>query len=229
MIFNPKQPMLATSSADKTVRLWNSETLAAGATLAGFLNIPAFLGGGHRFDDYLSRAVPVHVHHLSVSTEWMLTLLAVLAGVGGLAWAWWEHRGDHLYNGPLGHTSTNALYLQDTYDDLIGNPSRAIASGLDAVDRGVDGTLGGAGHTRLLLDRGARVIGIDQDPYALNRARAANPHGLTVLEGNYRDMAALLAGVGVTQVDGILLDIGVSSFQLDDTARGAAGFGSTGI
>nr|WP_309850159.1 16S rRNA (cytosine(1402)-N(4))-methyltransferase RsmH [Deinococcus soli (ex Cha et al. 2016)] len=84
----------------------------------------------------------------------------------------------------------------------------------------VDGTLGGAGHTGLLLAAGATVYGIDQDPYALNRARAANPHGLTVLEGNYRDMAALLAGVGVTQVDGILLDIGVSSFQLDDTARG---------
>ncbi|BBN94274.1 S-adenosyl-methyltransferase MraW [Deinococcus grandis] len=84
----------------------------------------------------------------------------------------------------------------------------------------VDGTLGGAGHTGLLLAAGARVYGIDQDPYALDRARAANPHGLTVLEGNYRDMATLLAGVGVTQVDGILLDIGVSSFQLDDTARG---------
>jgi 16S rRNA (cytosine1402-N4)-methyltransferase len=84
----------------------------------------------------------------------------------------------------------------------------------------VDGTLGGAGHTGLLLAAGATVYGIDQDPYALNRARAANPHGLTVLEGNYRDMTALLAGVGVTQVDGILLDIGVSSFQLDDTARG---------
>ncbi|NTY01786.1 16S rRNA (cytosine(1402)-N(4))-methyltransferase RsmH [Deinococcus sp. JMULE3] len=84
----------------------------------------------------------------------------------------------------------------------------------------VDGTLGGAGHTGLLLAAGARVYGIDQDPYALNRARTANPHGLTVLEGNYRDMVSLLSGVGVTQVDGILLDIGVSSFQLDDTARG---------
>ncbi|GGN31667.1 16S rRNA (cytosine(1402)-N(4))-methyltransferase RsmH [Deinococcus daejeonensis] len=84
----------------------------------------------------------------------------------------------------------------------------------------VDGTLGGAGHTGLLLAAGATVYGIDQDPYALDRARAANPQGLTVLEGNYRDMASLLAGVGVTQVDGILLDIGVSSFQLDDTARG---------
>ncbi|WP_043802087.1 16S rRNA (cytosine(1402)-N(4))-methyltransferase RsmH [Deinococcus gobiensis] len=84
----------------------------------------------------------------------------------------------------------------------------------------VDGTLGGAGHTRLLLGAGATVYGIDQDPYALERARAARIPGLHVLEGNYRDMAALLAAEGVTQVDGVLLDIGVSSFQLDDGERG---------
>ncbi|GAA5514666.1 ribosomal RNA small subunit methyltransferase H [Deinococcus carri] len=84
----------------------------------------------------------------------------------------------------------------------------------------VDGTLGGAGHTRLLLEAGATVYGIDQDPYALNRAREAQIPGLHVLEGNYRDMRELLARAGVTGVDGVLLDIGVSSFQLDDTGRG---------
>ena len=84
----------------------------------------------------------------------------------------------------------------------------------------VDGTLGGAGHTRLLLERGATVYGIDQDPYALERARQAALPGLHVLQGNYRDMAELLPAAGVTQVDGILLDIGVSSFQLDDAERG---------
>ncbi len=84
----------------------------------------------------------------------------------------------------------------------------------------VDGTLGGAGHTRLLLEAGATVYGIDQDPYALGRVQAEGLRGLTTLQGNYRDMPELLAGVGVTQVDGILLDIGVSSFQLDDVERG---------
>ncbi|WP_420796048.1 16S rRNA (cytosine(1402)-N(4))-methyltransferase [Deinococcus cavernae] len=84
----------------------------------------------------------------------------------------------------------------------------------------VDGTLGGAGHTRLLLEAGAQVIGIDQDPYALNRAREAQIGGLTVVQGNYRDMRTLLAEIGVSAVDGILLDIGVSSFQLDDVERG---------
>ncbi|MFC6590691.1 16S rRNA (cytosine(1402)-N(4))-methyltransferase RsmH [Deinococcus lacus] len=84
----------------------------------------------------------------------------------------------------------------------------------------VDGTLGGAGHTRLLLAAGAEVIGIDQDPYALERAQAEGLAGLRTVQGNYRDMAELLTGLGAGPVDGVLLDIGVSSFQLDDAARG---------
>ncbi|MFC4454927.1 16S rRNA (cytosine(1402)-N(4))-methyltransferase RsmH [Deinococcus sonorensis] len=84
----------------------------------------------------------------------------------------------------------------------------------------VDGTLGGGGHTRLLLKSGARVIGIDQDPYALSRVEAGELEDLQLVQGNYRDMEELLAPLGVTQVDGVLLDIGVSSFQLDDSQRG---------
>ena len=82
----------------------------------------------------------------------------------------------------------------------------------------VDGTLGGAGHTRLLLKAGALVYGIDQDPYALSHLGELS--GLSILQGNYRDMQALLLPHGVTQVDGVLLNIGVSSFQLNDAQRG---------
>jgi 16S rRNA (cytosine1402-N4)-methyltransferase len=82
----------------------------------------------------------------------------------------------------------------------------------------VDATLGGAGHTRLLLQAGATVIGVDQDPFALERARALNLPNLEVIDGNFRDLDALL-GPDRT-VDGVLMDLGVSSFQLDDTARG---------
>lgn len=109
--------------------------------------------------------------------------------------------------GPLTHTPVLAA---EVLEALSPAPGRVI----------VDGTLGGAGHTRLLLAAGARVLGIDQDPYALTRAREAQLPGLTVLEGNYRDMQALLLAAGVTRVDGVLLDIGVSSFQLDDAGRG---------
>lgn len=99
---------------------------------------------------------------------------------------------------------------QETLEALAPAPGRLI----------VDGTLGGAGHTRLLLAQGASVIGIDQDPYALERVQAEGLMGLRTLRGNFRDMRSLLADIGVTQVDGILLDIGVSSFQLDDVERG---------
>ena len=84
----------------------------------------------------------------------------------------------------------------------------------------LDATLGGAGHTRLLLAGGARVIGIDQDPYALEKVRSENLPNLTVLEGNFRHLDKLLEAAGEGPVDGALLDIGVSSFQLDDAQRG---------
>ncbi len=80
----------------------------------------------------------------------------------------------------------------------------------------VDGTLGGAGHARLLLEAGAMVIGIDQDPFALARAQEANLSGLETRQGNFRDLIALVP----EKVDGVLLDLGVSSFQLDDSVRG---------
>ncbi|PTA68003.1 NADH-quinone oxidoreductase subunit L [Deinococcus arcticus] len=116
--------------------------LAALATLGGLLNIPTFLGGKHAFDDYLGRAIPVHAHEIPVSTEWLLTALAVGAGVLGLVWAYLEHRRGTLMDGPLGETSTRALYLDTVYDNVVGAPSRAIAGALDTVDRGTDSALG---------------------------------------------------------------------------------------
>jgi 16S rRNA (cytosine1402-N4)-methyltransferase len=80
----------------------------------------------------------------------------------------------------------------------------------------VDGTLGGAGHTKLLLEAGAEVIGVDHDPFALERAAAMQLSGLRVVQGNFRDLETLVT----EPVDGVLLDLGVSSFQLDDAARG---------
>jgi 16S rRNA (cytosine1402-N4)-methyltransferase len=87
----------------------------------------------------------------------------------------------------------------------------------------IDGTLGGGGHSGLLLKGGARVIAFDRDPEALAHARALlAPHGesFTALEGNYAEAPAALAAMGVSRVDGILLDLGVSSHQLDTAERG---------
>lgn len=86
-----------------------------------------------------------------------------------------------------------------------------------------DGTLGGGGHAELLLSHGAHVIGCDQDEEALahaTRRLAAYGDSFLPVRGNFRDIDALLAGLGIGHVDGILLDLGVSSRQIDDPLRG---------
>lgn len=86
-----------------------------------------------------------------------------------------------------------------------------------------DGTLGGGGHSEALLRAGATVIACDQDPEALAHARARLSRfgdRFTALHGNFSAMQAMLASVGVTQVDGIVLDLGVSSRQIDVAERG---------
>lgn len=90
----------------------------------------------------------------------------------------------------------------------------------------VDGTLGGGGHTELLLEAAAPdgiVYGIDRDPAAL--AAAGNRlerfgNRFRPLRGSFGDMAALLTEQGVTAIDGLVLDLGVSSPQLDHVERG---------
>ena len=90
----------------------------------------------------------------------------------------------------------------------------------------VDGTLGGGGHAsevaRRLLGRG-RLIGIDQDADAVRAAgERLAPYGdrVTIIRSNYANMKDELHQIGVEQVDGIVLDLGVSSFQLDTPERG---------
>ena len=87
----------------------------------------------------------------------------------------------------------------------------------------VDATLGGGGHTELMLQGGATVWGIDQDPAARKAARkrlAAYAERLHIVAGNFRNAAGLLAAQGVQQVDGLLADIGISSPQVDQAERG---------
>ena len=90
----------------------------------------------------------------------------------------------------------------------------------------VDGTLGGGGHAEAVLSAmpdSGRLFGIDRDDDALRAASARLSRfgdRFTAIKGNFFDMKALLAARGVTAVDGILLDLGVSSYQLDAKERG---------
>jgi 16S rRNA (cytosine1402-N4)-methyltransferase len=85
----------------------------------------------------------------------------------------------------------------------------------------LDGTLGGGGHAEALLDAGARVVGLDQDPAALAAARARlSGRDIVIAHGNFRDARAVLDQLGFAEVDGALVDLGASSPQLDDPSRG---------
>ena len=87
----------------------------------------------------------------------------------------------------------------------------------------VDATFGGGGYSRPMLDAAAcRVIAFDRDPDAVTRARALADEraAFTILHAPFGEMREALARVGVRAVDGIVFDLGVSSFQLDQGERG---------
>ncbi len=88
----------------------------------------------------------------------------------------------------------------------------------------LDGTFGGGGYADGILDRAAcTLFAIDRDPDAIARGAALaarHPGRLHLLHGSFGDMIELVGSAGVAELDGIVLDLGVSSFQLDDAARG---------
>ena len=87
----------------------------------------------------------------------------------------------------------------------------------------IDGTCGGAGHSSEIAKRlkGGRLIGIDRDPDAVKAASARlTGYNAKVLHGNYSDIRSLAASEDIGAADGILLDLGVSSHQLDTVERG---------
>lgn len=109
------------------------------------------------------------------------------------------------------------VLLSEVVADLVVKPGGCY----------LDGTLGGAGHARALLERagpGARLLGVDRDGVALELARAklagCDPASFTLVRGNFSDMKALAEEHGFAAMDGILLDLGVSSMQLDTPERG---------
>ena len=108
-----------------------------------------------------------------------------------------------------------SVLLQETIDNLNIRPNGIY----------VDGTLGGAGHSFKILQQleGGRLIGIDQDKEAIEAATkrlAIFKDKVSIVKDNFVNIKEVLSDLGIEKVDGILLDIGVSSYQLDNPERG---------
>ena len=105
------------------------------------------------------------------------------------------------------------VLLDEAVDGVLARPDGVY----------VDGTFGRGGHSRALLARlgpAGRLIGIDRDPEAVAAAAAIADPRFTIVHSAFADMADALASIGVHQVDGVLLDLGVSSPQIDNPERG---------
>lgn len=117
---------------------------------------------------------------------------------------------------PDGHVT---VLLQEAIDALAPEPGGTY----------IDGTFGGGGHSTLLLHRvggDATLYAVDADPAAIERARvlAASDLGRNVVpvHANFRQLPEIAERYGIHAVDGVLLDLGLSSFQLDEAERGFA-------
>ncbi len=86
----------------------------------------------------------------------------------------------------------------------------------------VDGTAGGGGHSGEIAKRAKRVISIDQDPDAIAvlNERLGDKENVTIVHDNYSNIKNIISNLNIEKIDGLLLDLGVSSFQLDTAERG---------
>ena len=116
-------------------------------------------------------------------------------------------------NAPHTEWSHTTVLLNEAVEALVTQPGGTY----------VDGTFGRGGHSRAVLAKLApegRLVAFDKDPAALAEAARIDDPRFAIRHASFGDMAAELAAMGITQVQGVLLDLGVSSPQIDDASRG---------
>ena len=114
---------------------------------------------------------------------------------------------------PVKAAQHTAVFLHEAVDALVTDPAGTY----------VDGTFGRGGHSRRLLERLApagRLLALDRDPEAVAAAAEVNDARFSIHHANFAELPGVLAEMGIAQVDGVLLDLGVSSPQIDTPARG---------
>lgn len=137
---------------------------------------------------------------------------------------------DACLSGWFRNESSSANERSGSSDDALGYYHETVlleeAVHFMAPARGkvlIDGTLGGGGHTEKMLEAGATVYGVDRDPQALEYAGkrlTKFKENFNPVKGNYTDSLKLMQERGISGVDGILVDLGVSSWQFDEAERG---------
>lgn len=105
-----------------------------------------------------------------------------------------------------------SVLFNESIEALNLNPSKIIA----------DGTAGGGGHSKEIAKTAKRLIAIDQDPDAINvlNERLGDMSNVTIVHNNFSNIKSIIENLGINNIDGLLLDLGVSSFQLDTADRG---------
>ena len=121
-------------------------------------------------------------------------------------------------NAPAQTGAHTSVLLAEAVDALVPAAAGTLAAGTF-----VDGTFGRGGHARAILARlgpQGRLVAFDKDPQAIAAGAAIDDARLRLVHAGFAAMPAQLAQLGITRLDGVLLDLGVSSPQLDDPARG---------
>src|SRR5438874_8967397 len=116
-------------------------------------------------------------------------------------------------------TSRGPLLAAEAVELLAPHPGSLV----------VDGTVGGGGHAEAILKTGADILALDQDPDAIEQPREELAHfggRVTLRQANFRNADKILDELGAERIGGALIDLGVSSRQLENAARGFSMMGN---